>query len=175
MKPTVVLFAVTVFGLIQSGCVTSSPEASSFPNPALSATYGEADLSRGGTTTISLVAGGEFDSSDISSACRGMIYDRPDYVFNVTTSGTDALLIAAASDSDTTVVVYGPDNRWYCDDDSAGGLNPIVTIGRAMAGRYAVWVGTHNGGYANAVLGASLATPSSAGAGTGGGTPTFIN
>src|SRR5690606_4508404 len=55
-------------------------------------------------------------------------------------------------DSDTTLVVNGPDGLWYCDDDSNGGLNPQVTFSSPRSGTYHIWVGTFNGGMTSATL-----------------------
>jgi hypothetical protein len=49
--------------------------------------------------------------------------------------------------------VQAPDGRFYCDDDSGAGLNPIVTIGNPISGRYTVWVGSYTSGvYAQSTL-----------------------
>ncbi|MDT0630299.1 hypothetical protein [Rubrivirga litoralis] len=43
---------------------------------------------------------------------------------------------------DATLLVAQPDGSWTCNDD-AEGLMPVVTVGGAAAGRYAVWVGSY--------------------------------
>ena len=59
------------------------------------------------------------------------------------------MIISAASNADTTLVVNGPDGSWYCDDDGGNsGANPMVRLNSPRSGRYEIWVGT----YANASL-----------------------
>jgi hypothetical protein len=178
MKITPVLFVVAGCALVLSGCVTTNPEASAYPDPSLAPTYGEVILTEGNEAGIVLVAGGEFNAAGVASTCGGMIYGRPDYAFNVSTSGDATLILGAVSlEADTTLVVYGPDRLWYCDDDGGEGLDPLMGIRRAAPGRYVVWVGTYNGGYANAALFAqwSLPAATTATAPVGNPTPRFIN
>lgn len=49
-------------------------------------------------------------------------------------------------DSDTTLVVYTPDERWYCDDDTGGSQQPMITLEAPPAGDYLIWVGGFNKG-----------------------------
>ena len=68
-----------------------------------------------------------------------MIARAPDYEFTYT-AGSFPLSFGVVSDSDTSLVINGPDGRWYCNDD-AEGLNPILTWGRPPSGSYDIWVG----------------------------------
>lgn len=75
--------------------------------------------------------------------CRGYIADAPDFSLYYTEgSGVLPLRIGASSSADTTLVVNGPDGRWYCDDDSGDGLNPLIHFNNPSGGRYDIWVGT---------------------------------
>ena len=56
------------------------------------------------------------------------------------------------SSTDTTLIINGPDNRWYCDDDSWGDGDAEVRFNRPASGTYDVWIGTFNGGTASAAL-----------------------
>jgi len=49
---------------------------------------------------------------------------------------------------DTTLVVFGPDRRWYCNDDGGGamGENPVVMLDPGITGNYNVWIGTFERG-----------------------------
>jgi hypothetical protein len=88
-------------------------------------------------------SGGNLDASRIASNCAGFITSAPDLrlVFD---AGTLPLIISVASRSDTTLVVNGPDGRWYCDDDGgANGLNPALRFNHPVSGRYEIWVGTY--------------------------------
>ena len=43
-----------------------------------------------------------------------------------------------------TLVINGPDGRWYCDDDGGNaGMNPAVRFGSPGSGQYDVWIGTY--------------------------------
>jgi serine protease Do len=44
--------------------------------------------------------------------------------------------------------VYGPDNRWYCNDDF-GSSDPLVVFQNPRSGNYNIWVGTYSSSAAN--------------------------
>jgi len=118
------------------------------------ATYGSVYLNSGFTPdphNVSLTAGGSIDASNIGSPCTGSIARAPDYELTYT-AGSLPLYIYATANSDTTLVVNGPDGLWYCDDDSNGGTNPQVTFNNPQSGTYDIWVGTYGGGTASAEL-----------------------
>lgn len=89
--------------------------------------------------TRQIYSGGGNDASDLGSSCIGMMAERPDIVLNFDSSGGQ-LSIAVRANTDTSLIVNGPDGRWYCDDDTHG-LNPVLTWGRAPSGQYDIWVG----------------------------------
>jgi hypothetical protein len=91
---------------------------------------------------ISIRSGGEIDAQSISSACNGFISRAPDVRLNFT-AGTLPLILSVAAGADTTLVVNGPDGRWYCDDDGGvNGNNPMVRFDAPQSGRYGIWIGT---------------------------------
>lgn len=70
--------------------------------------------------------------------CVGMVDpSAPDVV--VDWRGGDLKIFTRAA-ADATLLVYGPDQQWHCNDD-AEGLSPVVSIADAPRGRYVVWVG----------------------------------
>lgn len=96
----------------------------------------------------SLMAGGSIDASSKFDACQGFISNAPDVrlFWDGTGKSSMNIKISVLSNSDTTLVVNGPDGRWYCDDDSGeDGNNPLVELVPA-AGRYEIWVGTYSQG-----------------------------
>lgn len=111
--------------------------------------YGTMNLSAGfrdDPRVVSLRAGGDIAASRISPRCRGFITSAPDVRLNYD-AGSLPLIISVDARSDTTLVVNGPDGRWYCDDDGGvNGLNPSVRFNRPMSGRYEIWVGTYAAG-----------------------------
>lgn len=74
--------------------------------------------------------------------CRIYIANSPDVRLNFR-PGTLPLYVSATSAEDTTLVINAPDGSWYCDDDSGGGLNPLIAFSNPLAGRYEIWVGTY--------------------------------
>ena len=123
-------------------------------NASLRATYGSVGLTSGFTPdpyTVNLQAGGNINASSLPGACRGMIANAPDFELTYR-SGSLPLAIRAYSNVDTTLVVNGPDGRWYCDDDSLGNANPQVYFSSPMSGVYDIWVGTYAGGVQPATL-----------------------
>jgi hypothetical protein len=103
--------------------------------------------------TVSLQAGGPVDVFEaVGQECRGFAAAAPDYQIDYQAGNLD-LYISASSDADATLIVYGPDGRWMCDDDGAEGLNPGLHVDQPLSGTYRVWVGTYNpGGFAPSAL-----------------------
>ncbi|MBC7769093.1 MAG: peptidase S1 [Phycisphaerales bacterium] len=113
--------------------------------------YGTVSLNGGFTPDpyiVNVLAGGNLSAANMSSSCRGMITSAPDVRLNFN-AGSLPLIISVAANSDTTLVVNGPDGAWYCDDDGgANGLNPALRFNNAQSGRYEIWVGTYSSGAA---------------------------
>lgn len=95
----------------------------------------------------SLIAGGPVAvaATALPSHCRGYVTAAPTLRLNWGGS-IDALRIAfATAHGDPTLVINDPYGQWICSDD-VDGLNPAVTIQRAVAGQYDIWVGTYSAG-----------------------------
>ncbi|MGV3578232.1 peptidase S1 [Brevundimonas sp.] len=88
---------------------------------------------------VNIYSGGSIDASRLGGSCVGMIASAPDYEFTYT-AGSFPLSFRVQSQGDTSLIINGPDGRWYCNDD-AQGLNPILTWGRPPSGSYDIWVG----------------------------------
>ena len=107
--------------------------------------YGTINLRTGflpDPNVIAVQSGGDLDAARVSANCAGFITSAPD-VRLVYTAGSLPLILSVASRSDTTLVVNGPDGRWYCNDDGEHGLNPTVRFAHPASGRYEIWVGTY--------------------------------
>jgi len=110
--------------------------------------YGDITLSPGFTPDphlVSLRAGGTVSANSAASGCSGFITSAPDFRLNWSGKGSLNLKISVVSNSDTTLVVNGPNGEWYCDDDSGDETNPVVTLG-SVSGRYEIWIGTYASG-----------------------------
>ncbi len=122
--------------------------AAAAQNKSLMATYGSETLNAGFTPdpyTVNLTSGGSIQASSISSQCSGSIADAPDFQLTYN-AGSMPLILRTDSTSDTTLVVNGPDGRWYCDDDGgAEGLNAQLRWGTPPSGTYDIWVGSYSG------------------------------
>ena len=122
------------------------PAASSGQDFNATPNYGTLNLRTGFTpdpNVIRVQSGGSLNAATIDSSCAGFITAAPD-VRLVYTAGSLPLIISVASSADTTLVVNGPDGRWYCDDDGgANGLNPALRFNHPASGRYEIWVGTY--------------------------------
>jgi hypothetical protein len=116
---------------------------------SLPSNYGSAELTAGFVPdpyNVDLQAGGDVDVNEaVGQNCRGYATTAPD--FDVTyEAGSFDLYISATSNGDATLVVNAPDGSWWCDDDSAGSLNPGIRFDDPMSGRYDIWVGTYSEG-----------------------------
>lgn len=135
-------------------CVAAAPAYAQSLNTQQNGTYGSVNLRAGFTPdphSIELTAGGTTDVSQVQSACIGFVARRADYTLRYR-KGEETLFISATSDADTTLVVRAPNGSYSCDDDSGGGLNPVVRFDAPASGRYQIWVGTFGGANAPATL-----------------------
>src|SRR5262245_61905105 len=105
-----------LFASLSLACLAGPAAAQ---DTSLQANYGEVTLRSGFTPDpriVALRAGGSIAASGARSDCRGFITSAPDVRLHYE-AGALPLIISVASDSDTTLVVNGPDGTWYCDDD----------------------------------------------------------
>lgn len=144
------------------GASTAAPlsgqkgQKSSAPQVDISqrATYGDVSLSSGFTPDpyrIDMFSGGAIDATTIANGCVGMVARAPDFQLTYS-AGSLPLIFGVTSANDTTLVINGPDGRWYCDDDSGDGTNPLMSIPDPRSGVYDVFVGAYGGNGAAAQL-----------------------
>lgn len=92
-----------------------------------------------------MIGGGDIDAVNrqLGPDCAGFITATPDV--RIALGGALPLLrlifIADAITIDTTLVVRAPDGVFWCNNNSSGLFNPMVSIAGAAPGDYAVWVG----------------------------------
>ena len=140
------------------------------PDLGLPPTFGTVTLVAGRADHAEeLLAGGLLRAQSVGGTCVGHIAQAPDFQV-VYQSGRDLpLQFEVASQADTTLAINLPDGSWACDDDSAGNLQPRITLAQPASGRYDVFVGTYRSydevGYPPARL--SVANPGGATAGAG--------
>lgn len=122
-------------------------------------TFGAIELAPGFTPdpfNVNIIAGGPINAraTSLGNACPGFIANAPDFDLHWGAGNSGLpLVISAASDVDTTLVVRTPNGEWLCEDDGGfNALNPGMRIDNPQPGLYDIWVGTYNGGTANAVL-----------------------
>jgi hypothetical protein len=129
-----------------SGGTTQTGYSGGEPNWRAAPTYGTIDLTAGFTPDPylrSIAAGGANEVALGGSECSGYIHAAaPDLDLNYRNAGQYQLAIYAKSDTDITLVVYGPDRRWYCSDDVSG-TDPAVVFDNPMSGNYNIWIGTY--------------------------------
>ena len=146
-----------IIGAVALAVTLALPGVAAAQNTGLTANFGEIRLNAGFTPDpyrVNLTAGGSIDAytdTNLPAACVGDISNAPD--FEVTYSaGSLPLVFRTRSSTDTTLIINGPDGRWYCDDDSWGDGDAEVRFNRPASGTYDVWIGTFNGGTASAAL-----------------------
>ena len=133
-------FTLAASLLLAAAVPASAQDVNGTPN------YGTINLRTGFTPDPNVVrvqSGGSIDASRIASNCAGFVTAAPDVRLDYE-AGSLPLIISVASGSDTTLIVNGPDGRWYCDDDGGvNGLNPGIRFNHPASGRYEIWVGTY--------------------------------
>lgn len=106
-------------------------------------TYGAAELSGGGLA-FDVIAGGDVDLGACGSVPGfGWIILGPDFELNLSGAAPgEVLTLSVTGSCDTVLLVNDATGAWYFDDDSAGDLNPAITLAGATDGIYDIWVGT---------------------------------
>ena len=152
------IVAALGFALAAGGVAALTTGSASAQTASLRPNFGSVRLGAGFTPdpyTVSIYGGGSidaYDDTDLPGACVGNISDAPD--FSVTyTAGRLPLAFRTVSNADTTLIINGPDGRWYCDDDSFGDGDAQVVFRRPQSGKYDVWVGVLGSAGAQATLG----------------------
>jgi len=79
------------------------------------------------------------DASTFGAHCIGKLDSTPDHTITVT-SPVNLRIRVDSNNNDASLVVRGPSGT-FCDDDSAGNLDPQLTTGRLDTGTYEVYVG----------------------------------
>jgi hypothetical protein len=116
------------------------------PDWTLEPTFGEVLLESGFTPDpyrVEVVSGGEHDASMLGEGCVGFIATAPDFDLYYEAGEIFDLTISASSQSDTTLVINGPDGQWYCVDDSIASVDPMLTFENPQSGLYDIWVGSY--------------------------------
>lgn len=93
---------------------------------------------------VDVYSGGSNEAYNISQSCVGTIADSPDVNVYFESYG-GRLAFSVYSEGDTSLVINGPDGRYYCNDDT-NGLNPVLIWGNAPSGTYNIWIGAVGAG-----------------------------
>ena len=136
-----VLLAVVLVALAQIGYAQIGHAQSL----ALPPTYGSISLNAGFPLDpyfVRVSPGGPIDARQtLGGNCRGLIANAPDLQLNYRAGNVFPLYIFVLSGIDTTLIVNDPSGTWRCDDDSLGGLNPLIAYPDPQSGFYTIWVG----------------------------------
>lgn len=148
-----------------AAAVADTPAApaviSGFEVAAPEANYGTVTLQAGflpDPYQVRLTSGGAVGvAASLGTVCegdaQGYAASTPDYRVIYTAGSGIPLRFVFSGDGDATLMVHGPDNRWTCSDDFAGGQDPVITLSAPVSGQYDVWVGSYyQGDFVNGVL-----------------------
>lgn len=112
------------------------------PDPNLKPTFGTVTLQAGflpDPHTKALQAGGNLRTN--LGGVNAYVARAPDYRLHYT-KGKFPLVFSVQSDGDTTLLINLPDGTWIADDDSGGGVDPLIRLLNPQSGRYDIYVGT---------------------------------
>lgn len=93
---------------------------------------------------LELEAGGATPLGNLVEGCSGYVnMDQPDVDIDYVPSEGVNLKLSVASQIDTILLVFTPDQQWLCADDrSDEDRNPELVIKNPPEGNYNVWIGT---------------------------------
>lgn len=89
-----------------------------------------------------LRSGGTRNAAMLSSECEGYVSPAPDLRLSYSATTHPLTLIAAGRG--VSLLINGPDGRWYCTP--AATERVVYRFERPQSGRYDVWVGAPRGG-----------------------------
>ena len=143
MRFAVVAITVAAFG--------SASSALACPDWQKAPSFGQIDLYEGfepDPYVRNITAGGTYYIANCfsGSGWYGTVASAPDFDIYYQTSGASTLTITVSSGYDTMLLINDPAGNWYIDDDSGGGLDPMISIPNAAPGLYDVWIGSFDGG-----------------------------
>ena len=111
--------------------------------------FGSIKLERGfipDPHVVAMVAGGTVNTADLDIDC-GFTSSFPTFAFDLRGGASETFLrifYTANDGTDTTMVIYTPEKKWVCLDDSMYGSkkDPVIDIEYAQSGKYVIWIGT---------------------------------
>ncbi len=117
-------------------------DAQEKPDPSLKPTFGAVKLDAGfapAPHSVEVQAGGPIRTN--LGGVNSHVAKAPDFSLQYT-AGQHPLTFFVKSVGDTTLLINLPDGSWVADDDSGGGLDPLIRIAKPASGRYDIYVGT---------------------------------
>lgn len=142
-----------IFAAVAVAMGLAAGSAMACPNFNMTPTFGAIQLQAGfmpDPYVRNITAGGAQNISGCGGyGWAGYVPSRPD--FSLMWTGSSAQLsILATTTVDAVMLVSAPDGQtWYYDDDSAGNLDPSITLFNPAQGRYDIWIGSIDGSRGN--------------------------
>jgi hypothetical protein len=97
--------------------------------------------------TVQMTSGGSVNvSTAFGGVCQGVaagfVASAPDYRVTYNGGPVNRLRLFFVGTGDTTLVIQAPGEQWFCDDDSSGGIHPLINFESPTSGEYNIWVGS---------------------------------
>jgi hypothetical protein len=135
--------------LLQTATTAPTFPSQSTLDPEAAPLYGTTSLQRGflpDPFSFPIQAGGSVDTSALGHRC-GFTTSIPSFTFSLRGGASETFLriyFTALDGTDTTLLVYTPNQEWKCADNFASGgqVNPVLDFDFAPSGTYAIWAGT---------------------------------
>ncbi|MFO0863294.1 MAG: caspase family protein [Gemmataceae bacterium] len=132
------------FAFLVSMMVVLARSAPTFaqPDPKLNPSFGTVVLKAGfqpDPLVKVLQAGGELQTK--LAGVEAFVAKAPSFRLEYA-AGKYPLSFTVRSSGDSTLLIHLPDGSWIADDDSGGGLDPLIRFGQPLSGRYDIYVGT---------------------------------
>ena len=117
------------------------PQAERLPDTTLEPEYGAVELAAGfepDPSSYEVFLYGEMNYANYS----GMFGQVPSFALDYEAGGDAPLTLLAPSNNDTVILVYGPDQEWYYNDDF-NDLDAGLYFENPASGRYLIWLGAY--------------------------------
>ena len=135
-------------GLATALFFAGSSAAQACPDWQRSPPFGDVQINAGQLYNQQYVrnlgAGGGYNLYSCGFSWQGYVAAAPDFDLYYYGGGYD-LTFEVTSNTDTILLINGPNGQWYYADDTFG-FDPAITFYNAAPGLYDVWVGTYDPG-----------------------------
>jgi len=100
-----------------------------------------ASISTGGSLVVPVPERGiNVSKLNLAGGCSGFASKEPTFKLDWSKISSDLRIFFVADSGQAALVIRSPDGNWFCNDNYAANLDPLVDFQNPAEGQYAIWV-----------------------------------